>query len=88
MDLNDIKTYLYIDTDDEDALISSLKLSAEKYLKNAGIAVDYENQLYCTAIKMLVANWYDVRDSINGKDTMSIMFKSIVSQLVLSGGKK
>ena len=87
MDLNDIKAYLYIDTDDEDNLLMSMKSAAETYLENSGVHMDYENPLYCTAVKMLVAGWYDTRDTINGKDTISAMFKSIITQLALSGGE-
>lgn len=88
MDLNDIKAYLYIDTDDEDNFLTDLKLSAETYLENSGVHVGYENPLYCTAVKMLVASWYDTRDMVNGNDTMSTMFKSIITQLSLSGDVK
>ncbi len=86
LELNEIKEYIRVDTDDDDEVLKSLKLSAEEYLKNSGISVDYSNNLYCTAIKMLIANWYDTRDSIGGKDTISAMFKSIITQLSLSGG--
>lgn len=80
-DIEMIKQYIRIDTEDDDILLEQLKQSAEEYLKNAGVIVGYENPLYCTAINMLVANWYDNRDVISGKDTLSIQFKNIVSQL-------
>ncbi len=76
-----LKQYIRIDTDDDDILLEQLKQAAEEYLKNAGVVVGYENTLYCTAINMLVANWYDNRDVISGKDTISIQFKNIVAQL-------
>ena len=85
MDLDEIKLYLRVDTEDDDTLIESLKETAEQYLTNAGVKSHYENPLYCTAIKMLIANWYDTRDSAGGKDTISNMFKSIITQLVLQG---
>lgn len=80
-DIEMIKQYIRIDTEDDDILLEQLKQSAEEYLKNAGVTVGYENPLYCTAINMLVANWYDNRDVISGKDTLSVQFKNIVSQL-------
>lgn len=86
MDLNEIKLYLRIDTSDEDDLLEGLKLSAEKYLENAGVSKNYENPLYCTALKMLVANWYDTRDTININSSISAMFNSIITQLA-AGGK-
>ena len=71
MELERLKQYIRIDTDDDDILLEQLKQSAEQYLKNAGVSVGYENALYCTAVNMLVANWYDNRDVISAKDTLS-----------------
>ena len=76
-----LKQYIRMDTNDDDVLLKQLMKGAEQYLKNAGVTVGYENPLYCTAINMLVANWYDNRDIIGGKDTLSIQFQNIVSQL-------
>ncbi len=81
MELERLKQYIRIDTDDDDILLEQLKQSAEQYLKNAGVSVGYENALYCTAVNMLVSNWYDNRDVISAKDTLSMQFKNIVSQL-------
>ena len=80
-----LKQYIRIDTDDDDILLKQLKEGAEGFLKNAGVVVGYENPLYCTAINMLVANWYDNRDNIAGKDTLSMQFKNIVAQLAYIG---
>lgn len=85
MELEEIKIYLRIDFAEDDKFILSLQGAAEEYLKNAGVRVGYENDLYKTAVKMLISNWYNNRDVIGGNDTLSIMFKSIVSQLVCKG---
>lgn len=78
MDLDEVKLYLRIDTDDEDQLILDLVSAAENYLLNSGIYPDYGNSLYKSAVKMLVSDFYDGR-GING--TMGVMFKSIITQL-------
>ena len=82
-----LKQYIRIDTDDDDILLEQLQQGAETFLKNSGITVSYENPLYCTAINMLVANWYDNRDNLAGKDTISIQFKNILVQLAYSQRK-
>lgn len=85
MELEEIKMYLRVDFSEDDKFILSLQGAAEEYLKNAGIKVEYENNLYKTAVKMLISNWYNNRDVIGRNDTLSIMFKSIVSQLACKG---
>lgn len=81
MDLNEVKLYLRLDTDDEDELILEFISAAEMYLESSGIAPDYTNPQYKLAVKMLVSEYYDGR-TLNG--TMGIMFKSIIVQLVAS----
>lgn len=61
MELEDLKLYLRVDGTDEDTLIGSLQVGAETYLTNAGITVDYSNDLYKLAVKMLILHWYDNR---------------------------
>ena len=39
MDLEELKLFLRIDTEEEDTLIQGLQLSAEEYLLNAGVTV-------------------------------------------------
>ncbi|CAI3699711.1 conserved hypothetical protein [Clostridium neonatale] len=85
MGLDEIKLYLRIDTDDEDELLSSLQLSAEEYLLNAGIEKDYEKQLYKLAVKLLISNWYENRNpvltgSISKKLEYSL--QHIIAQLI------
>lgn len=81
MDLDEVKLYLKLDTDDEDELILELISAAEMYLESSGITPDYINSQYKLAVKMLVAEYYDGR-TLNG--TMGIMFKSIIVQLASS----
>lgn len=85
MGLDEIKLYLRIDTDDEDELLSSLQLSAEEYLLNAGIEKDYEKQLYKLAVKLLISNWYENRNPIlTGSISKKLEYslQHIIAQLI------
>lgn len=86
MELDEIKLYLRLDTDDEDELLKSFQLSAEEYLANAGVIKDYEKNLYKLAIKLLISNWYENRipvlsGSISKKIEYSL--QNIITQLQL-----
>lgn len=71
MDLSDVKTYLRVDGDDEDALIQNLITAAERYAKaktgKTKVIVDNAEQdiatddLWCLGIKLLVADAYENR---------------------------
>ena len=81
LDIIEIKTYLNIEHNEDDVLITSLQLAAEAYLKNAGISVNYENELYNLAVKMLVGHWYDNREVIGKGYEIPYSFLSILIQL-------
>lgn len=75
MDLEEIKIYLRVDGNDDDALIESLQIGAEIYLGNAGVIKDYTNNLYCLAVKLLISHWYDNRAiSVTGPNFNKISF--------------
>ena len=85
MGLDEIKLYLRIDTDDEDELLSSLQLSAEEYLLNAGIEKDYEKQLYKLAVKLLISNWYENRNpvlTVSISKKLEYSLQHIIAQLI------
>ena len=82
--LQEIKEYMRIDEDYEDLLIQTLITSAETYLSNAGVIVDYENSLYKLAVKMLVLHWYENREVIGDAKKLSYSLDSIITQLVYS----
>lgn len=87
--LSEIKEFITDDSDDPKtiALIKSLKVAAEEYVKGSGVnnsTINYENSLYKLAIMMLISHWYENRNIVAvGTITkeMEISFKSIVIQL-------
>lgn len=78
--LEEVKLYLRVDGDIEDALISELIASAEEHIKTASGKTKLasgadikESSLYKTAIKMLVSHWYDNRGTESvGRSVMKI----------------
>lgn len=84
MIIEELKLYTRCDDDLE---VNAFKESAEVYLKNAGVKMDYNNPLYKLAVKMLVCNWYDNRGIDTGESLNKISYSLgiIITQLKLSG---
>ena len=84
MEISEIKEFLRLDTDDEDILISGLKLAAEEYLTNAGVTKDYTKELYKLVVKILVSHWYENRDAViigSISKTLEFSLNSMIIQL-------
>lgn len=79
--LEEIKEYMRIDGNEEDLSVQNLIISAEIYLKNAGVIKDYENELYNLAIKMLVLHWYENREVVGNASKMTFSLDNIITQL-------
>ena len=67
MTVDELKTYLRIDNDEEDDLLSSLLTAAESYIKQTtgktlkGEADISTDELYCVCVKLMVSHWYENR---------------------------
>lgn len=89
MDLEELKLFLRVDNPEDDVLVQSLQISAEEYLKNAGIRKDYSKELYKLAVKILVSHYYENRavETI-GKNVSKIAYglDTILIQLKYSQG--
>lgn len=89
MDLEELKLFLRVDNPEDDVLVQSLQMSAEEYLKNAGIRKDYSKELYKLAVKILVSHYYENRavETI-GKNVSKIAYglDTILIQLKYSQG--
>ena len=79
--LDNIKDYMKIDSSDEDLVITALITSAETYLQNAGIKIDYQNELYNLAIKLLVIHWYENREIVGRANKLAFSLDNIITQL-------
>lgn len=81
MELEELKLFLKVDSEDEDVLVTSLQLAAEEYLANAGITKDYLKELYKLAIKLLVGHWFENREVIGKADKLAFSLSSMIIQL-------
>ena len=92
--LEDVKLYLRIDGNMEDTLIESLIAAAQEDIKTAsgktktaaGQPIE-KSPLYQTAVKMLVAHWYDNRGvEVIGKSTvpLSNSYNAILAKITTS----
>lgn len=82
--LSDVKTFMRIDHDEEDTLLSSLLMASESYIKNAThINVDTTSPLFDLGQQILVGHWYENREAV-GKTSGAILFglDSILTQLM------
>lgn len=81
MNLEEIKLWLRVDSDEENNLIIGLQFAAEQYLNNAGIKKDYNNELYKLAIHLLVTHWYENREPTGKADRLAFSLDSMMAQL-------
>mgnify|MGYP002621079388 FL=1 len=82
--LEEAKTWLRVDGEDEDSLIEMLIGAAETYLHNATeIQFDGTNQLAKLFCLVLCADWYENRDLIGQQPSDKVRFtiQSILAQL-------
>lgn len=84
MPLEELKEYLRIDDNEQDALLEGIVQAAETYLVNAGIKVNYSSDLYKLAVMLLVSHWYENRIiEHSGRYTSKVNFgfETIITQL-------
>jgi len=83
MTLQDLKAYLRVDGDDEDALIEGFKAAAVQYLSQAGVSVS-NGGLYDVVVKMLVAISYEHRDTAEKEINIPPIINNFITQLALA----
>jgi len=82
--LNEAKTWLRVDGEDENSIIEMLIGAAEEYLHNATeVEFDGTNQLAKLFCLVLCADWYENRDLIGQQPSDKVRFtcQSIMAQL-------
>ena len=88
--LEDIKTYLRVDYEDDDNLITALILASEEYLFNAtGIKYTKESNIAALYCKILIYDWYTNRQLATDKkisNQVRFTLTSMMAQLKYCGG--
>src|SRR5690606_24507498 len=82
--IDEVKTWLRVDGNEEDGLIQMLIGAAEEYLRNAtNTEFDETNQLAKLFCLVLCADWYENRDLIGQQPSDKVRFtiQSIMTQL-------
>lgn len=84
--LNKAKEFLKVETIEDDALISSLILASDLYIKNACDPNYPQNDLTDLAQRLLVCHWYEHREAIGKADQMAFSLDSILRQIKFTSG--
>ena len=79
-ELSEVKEYLRIDGNDDDALIGLLIKAAIEFLSNAGVP-EQESALYKVAVMLYVTLQYENRDPGQKIEKFNAVFQSIILQL-------
>lgn len=83
-ELAEVKRYMRVDSDEDDAVISALYEAAVIYLQNAGIDECYEFlPLYNLCVWSLTLHYYDHRDAVGTEAPLPTGLRPILNQLKL-----
>ena len=75
IELSDIKNYLRIDNNEEDADLTSLIQTAKSFIKEkTGVEYKDGDDIYELAIKHVVAHFYDKRESVSEKSNAIVPY--------------
>ncbi|MOA45778.1 Phage gp6-like head-tail connector protein [compost metagenome] len=80
IELQLVKEYLRVDGNDEDRIIAGFIAAAEVYLNGAGIK-STEGELYKIVVYMLVALFYEHRDTVAEKVNIPPVILNFITQL-------
>lgn len=87
-ELDDLKAYMRVDTEEDNAVISALGYAAKIYLLQAGIAPS-ESELYRLAFWGLTLHYYEHRSAVAaGAAEFPIGLRPIINQLKLFEGAR
>lgn len=87
MDVEEIKEFLKVDSDDLDGVIGIYQAAAEEYLQNAGVTKDYTKSLYKMIVTVFCGTLLEnptLLESKVGLDNVGLTFNAIIAQLRLS----
>lgn len=85
--LADVKAYMQVTDDGDDALITSLIEAAEGYLADAGIRPSEPvDARYALAVSALTLHWYDNRQAVDTNLTdLPLGLRQVINQLKAKG---
>lgn len=92
MTLDEVKSFLKVDYEDDDALLTGLIKASEQYLKNAtGKTFEETNELAKLYRLVLINEWYSRREFIEAEkkgvsEKVRFTLQSILLQLEFCGG--
>lgn len=82
-DLEEMKMFLRVDTDTEDALIGGCILAAKGYMHNAGIRNMNDDAVYKMVERMLVALFFEHRDTATDQVSIPPVINHLITQLAI-----
>lgn len=82
IDIEDVKNYMKIDYDTDNALIASLIKTAVSYLDGAGVVPDCDDERYKLAVMSMTLNLYENRPIIPDKNSFT---NNLIIQLKAEG---
>ena len=84
MKLEDIKLYMRVDTDADDALITGLIAAAQQYIhETTGLVYDDTNNLHQLVCKLLVAHWYEHREIVGDNKEVPYTATKLLTHLAV-----
>lgn len=84
MKLEDIKLYMRVDTDADDALITGLIAAAQQYLhETTGLVYDDTNNLHQLVCKLLIAHWYEHREIVGDEKEIPYTATRLLTHLAV-----
>lgn len=87
MTVEEIKLYLKVDNDDEDALIEGQMAAATRYIERTTGKAYTDDEVWNICVKMLVAHWYENRGVQSGRGNVRFDYSvtSLMNHIALCG---
>lgn len=80
--LDEVKQYIRIDGDEDDAILTLLISGAEEYLRDAGVSDALKDSArYNLAVMLYVAMYYENRDPAEPGNHFNFALESLILQL-------
>lgn len=82
MNLEELKQFLKVDSNDLDVVLTGYQAAAEEYLSNAGVVKDYSKSLYKITVTVICGKLLEDPSLLNQKDGLnSIGLTAFIAQM-------